>query len=103
MGMDSENLTCLSAAGANVLFFSTGRGTPIGFSFVPVIKVTGNPQTYAHMNDNIDVCVDLALEGSVERSGCRLFDEAVAVASGRGTCAELLHQSTYNGICVTGP
>ena len=103
MGMDSENLTCLAAAGANVLFFSTGRGTPVGFSFVPVIKVTGNPQTYAHMSDNIDTCVDLASEGSVARSGRRLFDEALAVASGRRTCAELLRQGTYNGICVTGP
>jgi altronate dehydratase large subunit len=103
MGMDSENLTCLAAAGANVMFFSTGRGNPIGFSFVPVIKVTGNPQTFANMPDNIDLCVDLATEGSVENSGRRLFDEALAVASGRGTCAELLRQSTYNGICVTGP
>ncbi|MCD6303202.1 MAG: UxaA family hydrolase [Anaerolineae bacterium] len=103
MGMDSENLTCLAAAGANVLFFSTGRGTPVGFSFVPVIKVTGNPQTFARMSDNIDVCIDLTVDGSVEKSGRRLLDEAVEVASGRGTCAELLHQGTYNGICVTGP
>lgn len=103
MGMDTENLTCLVAAGANVLFFSTGRGTPVGFSFVPVMKITGNPQTFAHMVDNIDICVDLATDGSVQESGRRLFGEAVAVASGRGTCAELLHQGTYNGICVTGP
>ncbi len=102
MGMDSENLTCLAAAGANVMFFSTGRGTPIGFSFVPVIKVTGNRATYDMMRDNVDRYVDLASAGSVESSGRQLFDAAVAVASGLSTSAELLHQSTYNGICVTG-
>jgi len=103
MGMDTENLTCLAAAGANVLFFSTGRGTPVGFSFVPVIKVTGNRGTYERMKDNIDVCVDLATSGTLEASGKLLFDEALAVASGRRTSAEMLHQNTYNGICVMGP
>ncbi len=103
MGMDTENLTCLAAAGSNVLFFSTGRGTPVGFSFVPVIKVTGNPGTYEHMGDNIDVLVDLGKSGSLAASGRQLFETALEVASGQSTSAELLHQSTYNGICVTGP
>ena len=103
MGMDSENLTCLAAAGANVLFFSTGRGTPIGFSFVPVIKVTGNRATYETMRDNIDAFVDLASAGTLESSGRQLFETAIEVASGLSTSAEVLHQSTYNGICVTGP
>lgn len=103
MGMDTENLTCLAAAGANVLFFSTGRGTPVGFSFVPVIKVTGNRATFEKMRDNIDVLVDLAAEGSLAASGKNLFSLAMEVAGGRTTSAEMLHQSTYNGICVTGP
>jgi altronate dehydratase large subunit len=103
MGMDSENLTCLVAAGANVLFFSTGRGTPIGFSFVPVIKVTGNLGTYEHMKDNIDVYVDLASSGTLDATGSLLFTRAIDVASGGATSAELLHQSSYNGICATGP
>jgi len=103
MGMDTENLTCLAAAGSNVLFFSTGRGTPVGFSFVPVIKVTGNPGTYEHMGDNIDLLVDLGKSGSLAASGRQLFETALEVASGQSASAELLHQSTYNGICVTGP
>jgi len=103
MGMDTENLTCLVAAGANVLFFSTGRGTPVGVSFVPVIKVTGNRMTYEQMRDNIDVLVDLAACGTLDVSGGMLFEEAIAVASGRRTSAEMLHQNTYDGICVTGP
>jgi len=101
MGMDTENLTCLAASGANVLFFTTGRGTPVGFSFVPVIKVTGNAGTYERMTDNIDVLVDLS-RGSLEDGGMMVLDEALAVASGKRTSAEALHQNTYNGICVTG-
>ena len=103
MGMDTENLTCLAAAGANVLFFSTGRGTPVGFSFVPVIKVTGNRGTFERMRDNIDAFVDLVSAGTLDSSGRQLFESAIEVASGRSTSAEMLHQSTYNGICVTGP
>jgi 5'-nucleotidase len=103
MGMDTENLTCLAAAGANVLFFSTGRGTPVGFSFVPVIKVTGNRGTFERMRDNMDALVDIASAGSLAASGRQLFQLAVEVAAGRTTSAEILHQSTYNGICVTGP
>ena len=101
MGMDTENLTCLAAAGANVLFFSTGRGTPVGFSFVPVIKVTGNAGTYGRMKDNIDILVDLS-SGSLEESGRMVLEEALAVANGKRTSSEALHQNTYNGICVTG-
>jgi len=101
MGMDTENLTCLAAAGANVLFFSTGRGTPVGFSFVPVIKVTGNAGTYGRMKDNIDLLIDLS-RGSLEESGLTVLNEALAVANGKRTAAEALHQNTYNGICVTG-
>ena len=103
MGMDTENLTCLAAAGANVLFFSTGRGTPVGFSFVPVIKVTGNKGTYERMSDNMDVLIDLSAQGTLADNGHRLFDHALSVAEGRRTNAEMLHQDTYNGICVTGP
>jgi len=103
MGMDTENLTCLAAAGANVLFFSTGRGTPVGFSFVPVIKVTGNRGTFERMRDNLDFFADLASAGTLESTGRELFALALEVASGRPTSAEMLHQSTYNGICVTGP
>jgi altronate dehydratase len=55
------------------------------------------------MHDNMDALVDLAAAGSLASSGKALFDLALEVASGRTTCAEMLNQSTYNGICVTGP
>ncbi|MFW6126480.1 MAG: UxaA family hydrolase [Chloroflexota bacterium] len=102
-GFDAPSLTCLAAAGSNVMFFSTGRGTPLGSPFVPVIKVTANRTTYERMQDNIDVYVDLEAKADVEHFGRILFSEALQVASGKQTKAELLDQSRYNGICIAGP
>lgn len=102
-GFDAPSLTCLTAAGSTVMFFSTGRGTPLGSPFVPVIKVTANRTTYDRMHDNIDVYVDLEAKADLEQFGRTLFNEAIAVASGKQTKAELLDQSRYNGICIAGP
>jgi hypothetical protein len=38
----------------------------------------------------------------LEESGRMVFEEALAVADGKRTSSEALHQNTYNGICVTG-
>nr|WP_314639425.1 UxaA family hydrolase [uncultured Olsenella sp.] len=53
-GYDIESVSGMSAGGAQVMLFSTGRGTPIGNPLMPVIKVTGNARTYQRMRDNID-------------------------------------------------
>jgi altronate dehydratase large subunit len=45
-GHDGEVVTGEVAAGAQIIVFTSGRGTPTGFPFVPVIKVTGNAKTY---------------------------------------------------------
>ncbi|MEA3253934.1 MAG: UxaA family hydrolase [Chloroflexota bacterium] len=102
-GYDAPSLTCLAAAGANILFFSTGRGTPLGCPFVPVIKVTANGGTYERMKDNMDIYADLSSSRSMEELGQILFQEALDVASGKRTRAEILDQSRYNGIFLLGP
>jgi altronate dehydratase large subunit len=102
-GNDPKSLTGLAAAGANVIFFSTGRGTPIGCPFVPVIKVTANHATYERMMDNIDIYVDIASTSNLEELGRALFEEALNVASGKKTKSEILDQCNYNGIYVVGP
>ena len=102
-GYDAPSLTALAAAGSTVIFFSTGRGTPLGSPFVPVIKVTANGLTYEKMKDNIDFYVDLARKDNINEIGKTLYEEALKVASGKQTKAEILDQSSYNGIFIVGP
>lgn len=102
-GFDAPSLTCLAAAGSNVIFFSTGRGTPLGCPFVPVVKVTANGATYERMKDNIDFYVDLEAKSRLGEVGRELFAEGLEVASGKRTKAEILDQSSYNGIFLVGP
>jgi len=54
-GQDVESMTAMAAGGAQVILFSTGLGSPVGFPLVPVIKITGNPRTYDRMPADIDV------------------------------------------------
>jgi len=80
------------AAGAQVVCFTTGRGSTTGHAIAPVIKVTGNPATYERMRDNIDINAGTILDGSesIRDVGERIFKTVVATASGRLTKAEAL-------------
>jgi len=102
-GFDAPSLTALAAAGSNIIFFSTGRGTPLGSPFVPVIKVTANASTFERMKDNIDFYVDLAGKGSIKQVGASLYAHALEVASGGQTKSEILNQDMDNGIFILGP
>lgn len=54
-GNDPSSVAGMVAGGAQLIIFTTGRGTPTGHPIAPVIKVTGNRETYARMRDNIDI------------------------------------------------
>ncbi len=102
-GFDAPSLTAMAAAGATVMFFSTGRGTPLGTPFVPVIKVTANGPSYEKMKDNIDFYVDLTRKEHIAEIGAELYAEALQVASGRQTKSEILGQDRDNGLFLVGP
>ena len=91
-GLDVESVTGMVGGGAQVVVFTTGLGTPTGNPIAPVIKITGNARTAQAMADNIDLDVSGVLDDreSLDSAASRLFDEVLAVCSGRDTAAERL-------------
>jgi altronate dehydratase large subunit len=87
---DIEQLTGMVAGGAQIVLFTTGRGTPLGSPIAPVVKITGNRDTYLKMRDNMDMNLSRILEGKekVSSAGKRIFEEMISVASGKVTKAE---------------
>ena len=91
-GWDIPSVTHMVAAGAQVVAFTTGRGSTIGHAIAPVLKITGNPETYTCMVDNMDLNASTILDGSesLRAVGERIFKAIVEVASGWKTKAEAL-------------
>jgi len=100
-GHDGEVVTGFVGAGAQIVVFTTGRGTPTGFPFVPVIKVTGNDFTYEKMKENIDINTGTIISQnvSIEAKGQEIFKCLRDVASGRKTKAEILRHDEL--FCIT--
>ncbi len=94
-GYDPVSLTGLAAGGCNLIAFTTGRGSAIGFPSIPVIKIASNSVTYNRMRDNMDVNAGAISDGdrTVRQVGQDIFDLVLRVASGERTRSELLgHQ-----------
>jgi altronate dehydratase large subunit len=104
-GREPELLTGMAAAGANVIVFTTGRGAPQGFPFVPVIKLTGNEKTWEHLRDHMDLSVHGVMDGdeSLVQAGNRVYDKVMETASGVETKAEVSGYAQAMDIYVTGP
>lgn len=90
-GHDVESMIAMLAGGAQVIFFTTGRGTPTGTPIAPVIKVSSNTAVFHSMGDNIDVNAGTIIEGaeSTEEAARRMFDFLVEVVNGRETKSEV--------------
>ena len=91
-GNDPSSVAGMVAGGAQIVVFSTGRGTPTGNPLAPVIKITGNKLTYANMVDNIDVDASPLIYGTktMEELGDELLKLTQEVACGKQTKAESL-------------
>jgi altronate hydrolase len=87
-GNDAVSGTALAAAGATLLLFTTGRGTPLGFP-APTLKISSNSALAQAKPRWIDFDAGTLLEGAgMEERTLALLDLIVATASGRPTCAE---------------
>jgi altronate hydrolase len=89
-GYDPVSMTGIVAGGANVLVFTTGRGSVFGCKPAPSIKVATNTRLYKHMIDDMDINAGTILEGeSVQEVGRQIFEEILQVASGKKTKSEI--------------
>jgi altronate hydrolase len=89
-GHDPVSITGLVAGGCNVICFTTGRGSVFGCKPVPSIKLATNSLMYRHMEEDMDINCGVILEGTpLPEVGRRIFEEIVAVASGKRTKSEL--------------
>ncbi len=89
-GYDPVSVTGMVAGGANVVCFTTGRGSVFGSKPAPCIKLATNSDTYGRMSEDMDVNCGAILDGasSVEDCGREIFDLVVAVASGQRSKSE---------------
>jgi altronate hydrolase len=89
-GYDPVSMTGIVAGGANVLVFTTGRGSVFGCKPAPSIKISTNTPLYEHMQEDMDIDSGVILSGTpVEDVGRQIFEEILAVASGKKTKSEI--------------
>jgi len=83
-GNDVESTTAEVAAGANIVLFTTGLGTPTGNPIVPVVKISTNSAVYNRMHDIIDLDCGTIIDGAetIEQAAERILDHVIEVASG---------------------
>ena len=88
-GSDVFSITGVAATGAQIIIFSTGRGSPAGFPIVPVLKVSTNTDLHERLPDDIDLDAGRVITGmAVADVGRELVALVAEVASGRTTKAE---------------
>ena len=94
-GNDVECTTAQASAGATLILFTTGLGTPTGNPVAPVIKLATNSALARRMPDTIDIDCGAVVDGgvSIDTMGERVLDLIIETASGRQfTAAETLGQ-----------
>ncbi len=107
--VDNAEIVELIACGAQVILFSTGRGSVVGSAISPVIKVCSNPVTFARMADDMDVNAGRILDGeaTVDDVGAEIVEVIESVASDATTRSEALGHIefilTYKSFEPIGP
>ncbi|MBL8269930.1 UxaA family hydrolase [Steroidobacter sp.] len=106
---DNAEIVELMACGAHLTLFTTGRGSVVGSAIAPVIKITGNPDTYRRMSEDMDVNAGRILEGEAELDDVaqEIVTLVEAIASGQLSKSEAIgHREfilTYKSFEPSGP
>ena len=89
-GYDVVSITGMIAGGANLVCFTTGRGSVCGFKPVPTLKLASNSEMYERMREDMDVNCGLIIEGkaSIEEMGETIFQLILDTASGKKSKSE---------------
>jgi altronate dehydratase large subunit len=102
-GSDVFSLTGMAAGGAQIMLFTTGRGSPVGFPIAPVVKIASNTELFNRMEDDMDVNAGRLIEGvSIGEAGDELIDLIKRVAEGEQPKAEINRQDCLS-IHTVGP
>jgi altronate dehydratase len=93
-GYDQESTPGLVAAGANVVVFTTGRGTTIGNAICPVIKLASNTPVFERMPRDLDLSAGGVIDGTetIDSVGKRLFEHIRRVADGEVLAKAEVHK-----------
>ena len=92
-GNDVESTTAEVAAGANIVLFTTGLGTPTGNPIAPVVKIATNTKLFNRMHDIMDINTGTIIDGeeTIKDAGERILDYVIKVASGEIEVAAVRH------------
>jgi altronate dehydratase large subunit len=97
-GYDIDSMAGIAAGGAQIMLFTTGRGSVAGFPVVPVVKISSNSRTFENMPGDMDLNAGAVVdEGkTIDEVGQEIFDMALEVAAGKRTCAENNRSAPFN-------
>ncbi|HUV44759.1 MAG TPA: UxaA family hydrolase [Dehalococcoidales bacterium] len=97
-GYDIDSMAGMVGGGAQMIIFTTGRGSVAGFPAVPVIKVASNAEMFRNMPGDMDVNAGTIADGdkTLDEVGQEIFDLVLRVAGGQQTCAEVNRSQPFN-------
>jgi altronate dehydratase large subunit len=103
-GYDGDSMAGLAASGSQLMFFSTGRGTPAGFPALPVIKVASNSRIFEAMRDDMDVNAGSLVKGKrLDELRSEMIDLMVGTINGDRTRAEANGMEVFTFMTVNPP
>lgn len=83
-GLESVTINAFALAGAHMMLFTTGRGTPVGSALLPLLRLTGNPESYRALPSMLDFNAGVVIEGTpLEKAGEDLYQMALEVLEGK--------------------